>query len=61
MADTGCQNWLAGLEVFKKLGVSVRDLIPVNVKMQAANNNNIRILGAAILRLSGKSNEGEEQ
>ena len=61
MADTGCQRCLAGLKVVKKLGVSVRDLIPVNIKMQAANNDNIRILGAAILRLLGKSNEGEER
>ena len=60
MADTGCQSCLAGLKVIKKLGVSVRNLIPVNIKMQAANNN-IRILGAALLRLSGKSNEGEER
>ena len=60
MADTGCQSCLAGLKVIKKLGVSIRDLIPVNIKMQAANNDNIRILGAAILRLSGKSN-GEER
>ena len=29
--------------------------------MQVANNNNILILGAALLRLSGKSNEGEER
>ena len=29
--------------------------------MQAANNDSIRILGAAILGLSGKSNEGEER
>ena len=45
----------------KKLGVSVKDLIPVNIKMRAANNDNIRILGATVLRLSGKSNEGEER
>ena len=43
MADTGCQSCLAGLKVVKKLGVSVRDLIPVDIKMQAANNDNIRI------------------
>ena len=29
MADTGCQSCLAGLKVVKKLGVSVRDLIPI--------------------------------
>lgn len=61
MTDTGCQSCLAGLTVVKKLDVSVRDLIPVNIKMQAANNDNIRILGATILRLSGKNNEGEER
>ena len=62
MADTGCMpELLSWPQVVKKLGVSVRDLIPVNIKMQVANNDNICILGAAILRLSGKSNEGEEQ
>ena len=61
MADTGCQSCLAGLKVVKSLGISVRDLIPVNIKMQAANNDRIRILGATILRLSGKNTEGEER
>ena len=61
MADTGCQSCLAGLKVVKKLGVSVRDLIPVDIKMQAVNNDSIRILSATILRLSGKNSKGEEQ
>ena len=61
MADTGCQSCLAGLTVVKKLGLSARDLIPVNMEMHAANDNNIRILGATILRLSGKDSRGEEQ
>ena len=60
MADTGCQSCLAGLKVMKKLGLSVRDLIPVDIEMHTANNNNIRILGATILRLSGKNNKGGE-
>ena len=61
MADTGCQSCLAGLKIVKKLGLSTRDLIPVSMKMHAADNHNIRILGATILRLSGKNNKGEEQ
>ena len=61
MADTGCQSCLVGLKIVKKLGLSTRDLIPVNIKMHAANNHDIRILGAAILRLSGENNKGEEQ
>ena len=61
MADTGCQSCLAGLKVVKRLGISVKDLIPVSIKMQAANNDSIRILGATILRLSGRNNEGDER
>ena len=60
MADTGCQSCLAGLKIVKKLGLSTRDLIPVNIKMHAADNHDIRILGATILRRSGKNNKGEE-
>ena len=61
MADTGCQCCLAGLKVVKKLGLSTKDLIPVDLKMHGADNHNIRILGATILRLSGKNNMGEEK
>ena len=61
MADTCCQSCLAGLKVIKKLGISARDLIPVDIRMQAANNNSIRILGTTILKLSGKNDEGEER
>ncbi|XP_064403513.1 uncharacterized protein LOC135348996 [Halichondria panicea] len=53
LADTGCQSCLAGLKIVKKLGLSTKDLIPVALKMHAADNHDIRILGATILRLSG--------
>ena len=56
MADTGCQSCLAGL---KKLGLSTADLLPVTLKMHAADDRDIPILGAAILRLSGTSSKGE--
>ena len=61
MADTGCQSCLAGLKIVKKLGLSIKDLIRVDMKMHAADNHDIRILGATILRLSGKNNKGEER
>ncbi len=53
MADTGCQSCLAGSNIVKKLGLSPKDLVPATLKMSAANGNNIAILGAAIIRLSG--------
>ena len=49
MADTGCQSCLAGLECVQNLGLRKEDLIPVTMKMHAANNKVIHILGAAIL------------
>ena len=52
MADTGCQSCLAG--VLNCLGITLQDLISVSLKMHAANNKRIRILGAAILRFSGE-------
>ena len=61
MADTGCQSCLAGFKVVKKLGLSTKDLIPVTLKMHAADNRDIKILGATILRLSGKGPFGKER
>lgn len=55
MADTGCQSCLAGIDVLHQLGLSERDLIPVTMKMHAANNNMIKIIGAAVLRFSGRA------
>ena len=43
MADTGC------------LGLCGGDLIPVTMQMHTVNNKGIKILGAVILRFSGKS------
>ena len=50
MAATGCQSCLAGLKIIKKLGLSSKDLIPVSMKMHAADKRDINILGAVILR-----------
>ena len=58
MADTGCQSCLASLKVIQQIGLSKNDLIPVSMQMHAANNKGIKILGAAILRLSGQSTNG---
>ena len=59
MADTGCQSCLAGTKLLVKLGVGRQHLIPVTMKMTAANNRGIDIVGALILRLTGKTPSGE--
>ena len=58
MADTGCQSCLVGIKAVSHLGLRAEDLIPVSMKMHAANNNSIKILGAVILQFSGKSASG---
>ena len=60
MADTGCQSCLCGLQIIRKLGMSEKDLIPVTMRMHAANKQDIKILGAAIVRLCGISKTGKQ-
>ena len=54
MADTGCQSCLVGLNVINQLGIHRDNLIPVKMRMHTANNNQITILGAVFLRLTGR-------
>ena len=58
MADTGCQSCLASIKAISRLGIKRQELIPVTMKMHAANKEGINILGAAILRFSGKTSNG---
>ena len=53
MTDTGCQSCLAGFKTVQRLGLTKSDLLSVKMKMHAANNQPISILGAIILRISG--------
>ena len=55
MADTGCQSCLAGTALLTKLGLDRRHLLPVNMKMTAANRGATDIIGALALRNSGTS------
>ena len=54
MADTRCQSCLVGFKLVTKLGLSSKGIISVNMQMHSADNHNIPILGATILRLSGR-------
>ena len=53
MADTGCQSCLMGIQVAERMGLNANDLIPVTMKMKAANEGGIPILGAMMVRFSG--------
>ena len=60
MADTGCQSCLAGMHAISTLGLSRANLIPVTMTMSAANEGDINIIGAAILRFAGTLQHARE-
>ena len=60
MADTGCQSCLAGTNLLTKLGLNKSHLSPVSMRMTAANNDRIDIVGALVLRISGCSPSGTD-
>lgn len=57
MADTGCQSYRAGIKILPTIGLKQGDPIPVNMKIHAANNKGITILGTISVRLSGKDRD----
>ena len=57
VADSGAQVCLMGLNVMHRLGLKKKDLIPVQKGVQAANGEEINILGALLLKFTGYDNE----
>ena len=60
VADTGCQSCLVGMSIIQRMGLNHTDLIPVKMKMRAANGQGITIRGAVILRISGAGGTGAQ-
>ncbi len=58
IADTGCQSCLIGSKIVRSLGFKERDLLNVELRMNAVNQQAITISGAVILRLTGLDNGG---
>ena len=57
MPDTGCQSCLVGFICIQRLEITKKDLVPVTIKLHTANNQTIKILGAALLRIFGKDQD----
>ena len=54
LADTGCQACCMGTDELRKLGLSEKDLLPVDMKLNGANGSQIKILGAVFVVISGR-------
>ncbi|GFO16878.1 hypothetical protein PoB_004338300 [Plakobranchus ocellatus] len=53
VADTGCQSCLASTSFLNQLGLNSSHLTPTSMKMRAANQNTIGIVGALIQCVTG--------
>ncbi|KAK3875650.1 hypothetical protein Pcinc_019504 [Petrolisthes cinctipes] len=60
IADSGAQTCLMGLQIMKKLGLRQQQLTQVTKRILAANNEEINVLGAVFLKLSGCNQKGEQ-
>ena len=58
VTDTGAQSVLMSLRDFYRVGFKDSDLLPVKRTMRAANMEEIEILGAVFIRLSGTDTYG---
>ena len=61
LAYTGCQSCLAGTNILRLLGLQQSDIIPVTMQMSAATNQGIKISGAIVARVGGKSAAGSAE
>ena len=59
LADTGCQASCMGTEELRKLGLSEKDLLPVDMNLQGANGSKLQILGAIFIIISGRDAAGK--
>ena len=59
IADTGAQSNLWGYNEFIDKGFSRNDLQPVTLRISAANNQSLNIVGAFCAKLEGKSPKGD--
>ena len=55
VADTGAMTMVAGKDLLTDLGLTVSDLIPVNIKLKTAGNIDLKILGAILLKVGGRN------
>ena len=55
LTDTDCQSYLIGIGITQQMGLSTKDFIPVSMKMKAANNKGISVIGAVVIRFTCNS------
>ena len=60
LADTGCQAVCMGPEQLSRTGLSVKDLMEVDLRLSGANVSSIRILGGVFITITGEDSSGKK-
>ena len=61
LVDTGAQMVVVGLETIHAMGLTKANLIPVGMKIKAANMGGLKLHGGLLVRISGQNSQGEER
>ena len=59
LADSGCQASCMGPRELNKLGLTEKDLLEVEMKLNGANGSQLRILGGVFLVVAGQDEAGK--
>merc|ERR1712115_710362 len=59
LVDSGAQLVVIGLKHLYGMGLSKKDLVPVNMKIKAANSGGLKLLGGVFMKISGFSSSGK--
>ena len=60
LVDTGAQMVSMGLQTVYAMGLGRKHIVPVGMKIKAANTDGLRLLGGVLVKISGFDNEGQE-
>ena len=60
IGDTGASVCCSGLPLLRKLGASVKHLLPTSLELKAANGELLQVIGAVPVLIRAKSNNNKE-
>ena len=58
LVDTGAQMVVIGMNTVHSMGLRKNNLIPVGLRIKAANTGGLKLLGGVLIKISGKDKEG---
>merc|ERR1712089_68937 len=60
LVNSGAQMVIIGLKHLYGMGLTKKDLVPVSMKIKAANSGGLKLLGGVFLKITGYSPSGKK-